>query len=230
MTPPSPERQRRFSLTRILLASFSLVIGVTLIQVVLDPSIQSQGLTTEVQNSLPYSGVKNPVTAVLLNFRGYDTLLEVAVLLLAVFGVWSLESPSIFSSASSPTDPGLVLIGLVRVLLPVILIVSAYLLWLGAFAPGGAFQGGAILAAGGLLLLLSNKLKPAQVNRRLWRLLLVFGFGVFLVISVGVMPITAHLLAYPPDQAGGLILLIEATLTVSIACILVTLFIGRPFQ
>ena len=33
------------------------------------------------------SGVEHPVTAVLLNFRGYDTLLEVAVLLLALLGV-----------------------------------------------------------------------------------------------------------------------------------------------
>ena len=36
------------------------------------------------------SGVRNPVTAVLLNFRGYDTLLEMGVLLVALLGVWSL--------------------------------------------------------------------------------------------------------------------------------------------
>jgi multisubunit Na+/H+ antiporter MnhB subunit len=33
---------------------------------------------------MPESGVDHPVTAVLLNFRSYDTLLEIAVLLLAV--------------------------------------------------------------------------------------------------------------------------------------------------
>ncbi|PJF45885.1 MAG: sodium:proton antiporter, partial [Candidatus Thermofonsia Clade 3 bacterium] len=41
-------------------------------------------------DSLPRSGVLNPVTAVLLNYRGYDTLLEVAVLLLAIVGVWAI--------------------------------------------------------------------------------------------------------------------------------------------
>jgi len=225
-----PERRRRFTHARMLLAMFSLAVGLMLVQIVLAPTIQSPGLTTAAQNSLPHSGVTNPVTAVLLNFRGYDTLLEIAVLLLAVFGVWSLEPSSAFSPSSLPTDPGPVLMGLARVLPPIMLVVSAYLLWLGAFAPGGAFQGGAILAAGGLLLLLSNKLRPAQVNEQLWRFVLVFGFGVFLVIAVAVMPVTGYLLAYPSDQAGGLILLIETTLTVSIACILVTLFTGRPFQ
>ena len=38
------------------------------------------GLTAESLARLPESGVTNPVTAVLLNYRGYDTLLEVGVL------------------------------------------------------------------------------------------------------------------------------------------------------
>jgi multisubunit Na+/H+ antiporter MnhB subunit len=214
----------------VSLALLSAVVGLTLLQIILHAPALSTGLTSQVQNSLPHSGVTNPVTAVLLNFRGYDTLLEIAVLLLAAFGVWSLASPtaSSLSSSWSPTAATPMLVGLVRVLLPIMLLISAYLLWLGAFAPGGAFQGGAVLAAGGLLLLLSNKFTSTQVDKRLWRFLLVFGFGVFLIVAVGVMPLTGHLLAYPSGQAGGLIFLIEATLTVSIACILITLFTGGP--
>ena len=41
------------------------------------------GLGDRVADRLDESGVRNPVTAVLLNFRGYDTLLEIGVLLLA---------------------------------------------------------------------------------------------------------------------------------------------------
>ncbi|MFN2337821.1 MAG: hypothetical protein ABR544_02485, partial [Gammaproteobacteria bacterium] len=37
-----------------------------------------------VQEHLGTSGVSHPVTAVLLNFRAHDTLLEIGVLLLAV--------------------------------------------------------------------------------------------------------------------------------------------------
>ncbi|MDF1529204.1 MAG: DUF4040 domain-containing protein, partial [Sedimenticola sp.] len=50
----------------------------------------ADGLTLNVKEKMAQSGVKNPVTAVLLNFRGYDTLLEMVVLLLALLSVWSL--------------------------------------------------------------------------------------------------------------------------------------------
>ena len=40
-----------------------------------------------VSANLAQSGVAHPVTAVLLNFRGFDTLLEIAVMLVALLGV-----------------------------------------------------------------------------------------------------------------------------------------------
>ena len=62
------------------------------------------GLAQEAYRSLEQSGVSNPVTAVLLNYRGYDTLLEIAVLLLAIVAVWSLRSVST-SSFAEPAGP-----------------------------------------------------------------------------------------------------------------------------
>jgi multisubunit Na+/H+ antiporter MnhB subunit len=44
----------------------------------------------ELAEALPLSGVGNPVTAVLLNFRAWDTLLESIVLLAALLGLWML--------------------------------------------------------------------------------------------------------------------------------------------
>ena len=44
-----------------------------------------------VASNMAVSGVENPVTAVLLNFRGYDTLLEIGVLLLAALSVLSVS-------------------------------------------------------------------------------------------------------------------------------------------
>lgn len=48
------------------------------------------GLRASVDENLDASGVSNPVTAVLINFRGWDTLLESIVLLAALIGLWSL--------------------------------------------------------------------------------------------------------------------------------------------
>ena len=96
--------------------------------------------------------MRNPVTAVLLNFRGYDTLLEMVVLLVALLGVWALGGRSLRPEAA----PGPVLDTLVRLLVPVLILVAAYLLWVGAHAPGGAFQAGSVLGAAGVLLLLAG--------------------------------------------------------------------------
>ena len=54
--------------------------------------MEATGLAGDVEEKLDQSGAKNPVTAVLLNFRGYDTLLEVTVLLLAVLGARALAA------------------------------------------------------------------------------------------------------------------------------------------
>ena len=47
-------------------------------------------LADDVHANLEISGVSNPVTAVLLNFRAYDTLLELTVLLAAMLGILAL--------------------------------------------------------------------------------------------------------------------------------------------
>ncbi|TNC65804.1 hydrogen gas-evolving membrane-bound hydrogenase subunit E [Rubellimicrobium roseum] len=176
---------------------------------------------------LPESGVTNPVTAVLLNFRAYDTLLEVAVLLVAVVGVWML-SPR--APALTPLRDDPLFLALLRLLVPFLCILAGYLLWLGSFAPGGAFQAGAALSAAFLFLLLAGVPDaPGQADRAWLRAALVMGLAVFIAVAVGVSLRGAALLEYPPAQAKNLILLIEAALTVSIALTLMVLFQGgRP--
>ena len=74
---------------RWLLLPLMLALAAGLGYTVLSLPDQSQGLQGAVAGQLEKSGVSNPVTAVLLNFRGYDTLLEMVVLTLALLGVWS---------------------------------------------------------------------------------------------------------------------------------------------
>lgn len=174
------------------------------------------------------SGVSYPVTAVLLNFRGYDTLLEIAVLLMAVIGVWSLRlAPAPDAVPSAPPLPALR--ALVQVLLPLMIVSALYLLWRGSHAPGGAFQAGAILGALVVLLLLAQLSRVLPDADQAWtRFALSVGFAVFLLMAAGAPAFSRQLLAYPPAFAGELILLIEATLTVSIGAILALLFAGAP--
>lgn len=190
-------------------------------------SLSGASLSAPVYSELINSGVKNPVTAVLLNFRGYDTLLEVAVLLLAVLGTWSLPPlPPLLLLREAVR--GSVLRELVRTLTPVMIMVGGYLLWVGADAPGGAFQGGAVLAGSWVLLLLSGQLEPTWFAERTLRVIIVFGFAVFLMVTTATMLSEGHLLHYPHAWAKELLLVIESALLLSIAAILVSLFTGRP--
>lgn len=175
-----------------------------------------------VSSNMAFSGVENPVTAVLLNFRGYDTLLEIGVLLLAAVGVLSM-APSPVRLAES--DPSHVLFLLLRLLLPFIILVGGYLLWIGKYAPGGAFQAGAVLAAGGILLVTS----AVRFNRLAVKIIpfaLTVGLQTFIIVALATMIVNGNYLQYSPNRAGTLILLIEAAATISIAVILTVLFIG----
>jgi len=182
------------------------------------------GFDALVAEAMPQSGVAHPVTAVLLNFRAYDTLMEVVVLLAAVIAVWQIERG--LSDAPSPAL-GEVWEGFARLVLPAIVVVGTYLLWKGAEAPGGAFQGGAVLAAVGLLLLLTRLYVPRPSHRGIARWAFVLGTGAFAAVALLVAGGGRVAFQYPLEHAKTLILLIEALVTISIAVTLAALFHGR---
>jgi multisubunit Na+/H+ antiporter MnhB subunit len=214
---------RQMVLRRLLLPVLALGLVMVAVLALAAGRQDRVDLAVQVGEMMSRSGVDHPVTAVLLNFRAYDTLLEVAVLVLAVSGAWALGPSPV---RARQQVPGPVLLALVRVLVPVIVLVGAYMLWAGTTAPGGAFQAGAILAAAGVLLVVAGALRPFDQHRRRLRVVIAGGFVVFLVIGVAVMLPGARFLEYPSRWAGALIFLIEALLALSIALILAVLFAG----
>ncbi|MCU0589345.1 MAG: hypothetical protein MUF52_14485 [Syntrophobacteraceae bacterium] len=204
------------------------VVWVMMTAAVVELPPQWRGLLPEVRAQLARSGVDHPVTAVLLNFRAYDTLLEIVVLFLAALGVWSL---GVVKPGRTDSPAGPVLSALVRVLLPILILVSAYLLERGATAPGGAFQAGAVLGTAGVLFLLSDI--PFSRAWFSWPLktALIAGPGVFLGVAAFTVLIGYSLLQYPTAWATVLIVLVESVATISIAATLLVLFAGgRPRQ
>lgn len=182
------------------------------------------GLEAPVAAMMDRSGVEHPVTAVLLNFRAYDTLMEVVVLLAAVIVVWQVERGA--ADAPSPAL-GEVYQGFARLALPVAVVSGGYLLWIGAEAPGGAFQAGAVLAAAALLVLMARIYEPRAAHRKAARGVFVAGTAVFAVVALAVTGAGGVAFEYPLAHAKTLILLIEAVVTISIAATLAALFYGR---
>jgi multisubunit Na+/H+ antiporter MnhB subunit len=180
---------------------------------------------------LPTIGVGNPITGVLMAYRALDTLLEKVVLVLALIGVWSLAPDALWGGAPGPQhrrerDDALVF--LARLLPPVGIVIGVYLLWVGKDEPGGAFQGGAMLAAMWLLAMMAGLAKAPPTSRRWLRLVLVVGPVVFLAIGLAGVALAGAFLAYPKAHATALIVVIEVVLTLSIAAILGLLVAGPP--
>ncbi|RCX32766.1 hydrogenase subunit MbhD domain-containing protein [Thioalbus denitrificans] len=206
-------------LLALLAAGFGLVLAWALAASL--PAADPVRLAGAVAEQLPRSGVTNPVTAVLLNFRAYDTLLELAVLLAALLGINALGAGR---PAYGPA-PAL-LSGLAGWLVPLLLLTGAYLLWAGAHAPGGAFQAGALVAAAGVLLRLAGVRAAGLPAGLPLRLAAAGGVGLFLAVGLAVTLAGNAFLQYPAAAAGLLILLIESAAVTAIAAALVIAFLG----
>lgn len=188
-------------------------------------------LAPQVAGNLPATGLGNPVTGVLLVFRALDTLLETVVLLIALIGVWSLSPDPLWRGVPAPlwpAPPSGALDFLARVLVPVGALVGIYLFWAGADVPGGAFQGGAVLAAMGLIAIMAGLVPaPASGDRRL-RLLVLAGPFAFLFVGMAGWLVADAFLDYPDGIEKPIIIAVEVAITASIAVTLALLVLGPP--
>ena len=105
------------------------------------------GVGAEVLQRTPAEiGSANIVTAVVLAYRGIDTMGELAILFAAASVAGMVLTPgSANRQARSPA--GLVLRAGSDLLFPLLLVVGFYIVAHGHLTPGGGFQGGVVLAA-----------------------------------------------------------------------------------
>jgi multisubunit Na+/H+ antiporter MnhB subunit len=180
---------------------------------------------------LASTGVGNPVTGVLMAYRALDTLSEKVVLVLALIGVWSLAQDAAWGGVPAlqrHARPDAALVFLARLLPPVGIVVGVYLLWAGADEPGGAFQGGALLAAMWILAIMAGLVSVPAVSDRRLRLVLVAGPAAFLAIGLAGFALADAFLAYPEAYAKTLIIVIEVAKLLSVAATLALLVAGPP--
>ena len=211
----------------IIIASLSVLVVVFFVsKVLINYPVHDGGIQPLVEQTINLSGVTNPVTAVLLNFRAYDTLLELAVLLIAVIAVLpknNTHAPS-FQYVTVQQN-NLVVDALQRWIIPASILFAGYLLWAGASQPGGAFQAGALLASGCVLMLQADRYRMNDTSL-LMRIMLIAGLAVFILVGLLLAFFNGNLLYYPEQYAGLLILIIESFATLSIAIALASLYLS----
>jgi multicomponent Na+:H+ antiporter subunit B len=97
------------------------------------------------------TGAVNAVTAIVVNYRGFDTLGEVTVLFIASTGVGALLWKR-KKERTAKTEGSVVLTTGISLLFPFVLMFGAYIFIHGHLTPGGGFPGGATIATGFLLM------------------------------------------------------------------------------
>jgi multisubunit Na+/H+ antiporter MnhB subunit len=216
---------------RIAVGISCALISVALAAAILFPPDVVFTLAPAAMAHLQESGLGNPVAGVLFVYRSLDTLLEKAVLLLALLGVWSLAPDRFWGGI-----PGLqvyrqrnaILIFFAQILPPLGIMVGIYMTWVGADHPGGAFQGGAVLAVMWILVMIAGLRDVPPIGQRWMRLLVVVGPVVFLAIGLAGFALAGAFLGYPAGYAKPFIIVIEVTLQISIAVTLGLLAAGPP--
>ncbi len=175
------------------------------------------------------TGSENVVTAMIIGYRGFDTLGESCVLFLAVAAVMilllrdrkntsELEVRQIErDEAEAMSHEDLILKQVAWVLIPFIFLFAIYVLLNGETSPGGGFSGGTILGAGLILFSAAFGFRRMQVlmNRRRYSAVRTFGLLLYGVLYGLYIFIGANGL---PNYLTGMILLIDLAVGLVVAC------------
>ena len=121
-----------------------------------------------IEDAAAETGAANMVTAVLADYRGYDTLGETAVIFAAGLGCLVILAaagarPDLPAAGMSHPFGSVILDSATRILVPVVLLFAVYVLIHGHISPGGGFQGGVLFGSG--LIMMRLVWGPAHEGR-----------------------------------------------------------------
>lgn len=141
--------------------------------------------------------VPNIVTAVLADYRGYDTMFETVVIFAAGIAIYSILRG--FSGPVTPSHPmavdtsidgdhqRIIIATTCRIIIPVIQLFALYVVAHGHHSPGGGFQGGVILGASFILMALAKDLGTALGRFSEKRYLALGSVGIMIYAGFGLL-------------------------------------------
>lgn len=109
-----------------------------------------------VRGSAAELNMPNAVTAVVVSYRGLDTLGEVSVLFLATAGIGYFLKRRQAKGREMRTPGSEILRTGTMLLVPMIVVLGVYIFTHGHLSPGGGFQGGVVIASGLLLIFMAE--------------------------------------------------------------------------
>ena len=142
-----------------------------------------------ITNTIVDTEVPNMVTAVLADYRSYDTMFETVVIFVAGLGIFSVVR--VFGHSGSgrvvttDTKPDMIITNTCRLLIPVIQLFALYVLAHGHSSPGGGFQGGVIMGASFILVALAWDLDAALKRFSEKQAITCAGIGILIYAGFG---------------------------------------------
>ncbi len=156
------------------------------------PANQYRVSSHYVQNSFGETSVPNMVTAILADYRGYDTLFETVVIFTAGIAIIAILRGPIdkrvrlrLASERKMRETNLILAQTSRILVPVIQLFALYVIAHGHHSPGGGFQGGVIFGASLILLALSFQLQTALDRVSEKKAVTLAAIGILIYAGIG---------------------------------------------
>ena len=144
-----------------------------------------------ITNTISDSEVPNMVTAVLADYRGYDTMFEAVVVFvagIAIFAVIRCFAEEDVETDISHRKPDVIPKHTVRLLVPVIQVFALYVLAHGHSSPGGGFQGGVIMGASFILIALVWDMETALKRFSEKMAIACAGIGILIYAGFGLAP------------------------------------------
>ncbi|MCP5064107.1 MAG: cation:proton antiporter [Ignavibacteriae bacterium] len=108
------------------------------------------------ETAVQETGSVNSVTAIIVSYRGFDTLGEVTVLFLAATGLGGILYDK-KGKKRRRQHASLIIRVASQIIYPLIILLGVYVFVHGHLTPGGGFQGGAIIATGVLMMFMSYR-------------------------------------------------------------------------
>ncbi|TGN40123.1 monovalent cation/H+ antiporter subunit A [Marinobacter confluentis] len=178
--------------TRDILIAGAAGLGMTLVTLAMLTQPFTSISDFFLENSKPGGGGTNVVNVILVDFRGFDTLGEIAVLGIAALGIFAMlrntamtppSTDSLGNVWSRDAYP-MMLQQVARPMLPLALMISAYIFLRGHNLPGGGFIAGLITAIALILQYVANGMSWTQ-DRISVKYHNVIGLGLLFAVIAG---------------------------------------------